>query len=89
MVEFFCGLLLDVVLYRGGGFPGVMKLTGSSDNDIKATINGWSSAFWVDSLENGGVRFNFNGSSRNMRDGYSGTAVECVEMVKKMYAEGK
>ena len=52
---------------------GVMKLTGSSDNDIKATINGWSSAFWVDSLENGGVRFNFNGSSRNMRDGYSGT----------------
>ena len=52
---------------------GNAKLTGSVNADIQATMEGWSSQFWLENLQNGGVRFNFNGSQRNMRDGYSGT----------------
>lgn len=50
------------------------KLTGSSNADVQATIKAWAPIFGLDDLENGGVRFNFKGSSRNVRDGYAGTA---------------
>lgn len=50
---------------------GNSRLTGSADPDIVQLIKDWSSKMNLEKIETGGVRYNFTGSVRNVRDGYS------------------
>lgn len=51
---------------------GNSKLTGSTNADVVNAVEAWKSMMKLETLASGGVRYNFTGSVRNVRDGYAG-----------------
>lgn len=56
-----------IIMNRGNS-----KHTASTNPEVASAIEAWKSIMKLETLASGGVRYNFTGSGRNVRDGYAG-----------------
>ncbi|MGN0492184.1 MAG: hypothetical protein ACI4F7_00925, partial [Acutalibacteraceae bacterium] len=56
-----------IIMNRGNS-----KHTASTNPEVVSAIEDWKSMMRLETLASGGVRYNFTGSSLNVRDGYAG-----------------